>query len=95
MQTVKLPSLEDLRCFVLAADHGKFYAAARHPILNTSPQLVSNAIRRLERRLGVELFDRRGGCLGVEPSESAILLLPQARSIVEDASELVASVGER
>lgn len=49
-------SLSAIRTFEAAARHGTFRAAASE--LNLSPSAVSHAIVKLERDLGVALFDR-------------------------------------
>jgi DNA-binding transcriptional LysR family regulator len=56
MSQIRVGSLEDLRVFVRAAELGGFSLAARE--LHLSPGAVSKQISRLERALGVRLFER-------------------------------------
>lgn len=61
MMTIDIPdgdafSLDQLRIFIAAADHGSFSAAAR--AMGKAQSLVSHSIQRMEDQLGVTLFDR-------------------------------------
>lgn len=49
-------TLQQLRCFIAAVDHGAFMKAANH--LGISQPSLSAHISNLEEALGVELFDR-------------------------------------
>ncbi|SEM18169.1 transcriptional regulator, LysR family [Pseudoxanthomonas sp. GM95] len=71
-------SIDQLRVFLAAADHGSFSAAAR--ALGRTQSLVSYAIQRLEEQVALVLFDRSG----YRPVLSAAgqALLPRARRIV-------------
>jgi DNA-binding transcriptional LysR family regulator len=51
-----MPRLDDLKLFTMVAVCGSFSEAARP--LNISPTLASAAIKRLEKDLGVRLFER-------------------------------------
>lgn len=51
-------SLDQLRTFLAAVDHGSFSAAGRH--LSRTQSAISEAIGTLETHLGVRLFDRSG-----------------------------------
>ena len=54
-------TLQQLRYFLAAAEHGSFSAAAEE-LLMAQPSL-SEQIRRLEAELGVSLFTRSGSAL--------------------------------
>ena len=67
-------TLQQLRYFLAAAEHGSFSAAAQ-TLLMAQPSL-SDQIRRLEAELGVPLFTRAGRRL--ELTEAGRMLRPQA-----------------
>ncbi|MGR9552316.1 LysR family transcriptional regulator [Rhizobium leguminosarum] len=71
-------SLDQLRTFVVTVDEGSFSAAGRR--LGRAQSAVSELIRSLEIRLGVELFDRDGRYPRL--TGAGDLLLPQAREII-------------
>ncbi len=71
-------SVEDLRAFTLVVRERSVSGAAA--ALGVTQQSVSERIRRLERRLGVELFDRRPH--GMEPTAAGFRLLPLAQQSV-------------
>ncbi|MCW2283895.1 DNA-binding transcriptional LysR family regulator [Rhodoblastus acidophilus] len=77
-------SLDQIRVFVAAAEHGSFSAAARK--LGRAQSAVSDLIRRLEEETGVALFDRttRSPTLTGEGK----LLLADARAIAAAADKL-------
>jgi DNA-binding transcriptional LysR family regulator len=83
-------TLQQLRYFLAAAEHGSFSAAASS-LLMAQPSL-SDQIRRLEAELGVELFARAGRRL--ELTEAGRILLPHAERTLADAEEAVESVKE-
>jgi DNA-binding transcriptional LysR family regulator len=86
----ELLSLQQLRCFSAAFEHGSFTAAAE--ALRVSQPAVAEQIRKLEQALGTDLFVRAGR--GVEPTEAGRAFAEHAtRSLraVEDAAD---SVGE-
>lgn len=56
-------SLSAVRAFEAAARRGSFRAAAAE--LNLSPSAVSHAVLKLEKALGVTLFERRGRTVGL------------------------------
>jgi LysR family glycine cleavage system transcriptional activator len=76
-----LPDLESLRCFVQAATHTSFRAAARSVAL--SPAAFGDRIARLEEQLGVQLFERTTRRVSLAPAGER--LLAQARRCLEEA----------
>lgn len=79
-----LPSLDALRAFLLVAETRAVKTAAHR--LGVTPSAVSQAIVRLERDLGTELFQRDVRPLRLSASGRA--LMPEARAIVEAAAAL-------
>src|SRR5580692_8890783 len=59
----KLPPLSSVRVFEAAARHGSLKKAAEE--LNITASAVSHAVQNLEDWLGVALFQRGGGKLGL------------------------------
>ncbi|TDE94038.1 LysR family transcriptional regulator [Occultella glacieicola] len=78
-------TLDALRLLVLVADHGSISAAAR--VERISQPSASNRIRHLERRLGLELLDRRSR--GAELTEHGRMVTGWARGVVEAAGVLI------
>ncbi len=62
--------------FVEVVDNGSFAAAAR--LLDITPQALSTSIAKLEKSLGVTLFDRERGGI-TRPTEFGDAFLPHAR----------------
>src|SRR5829696_2774448 len=83
-------TLQQLRYFLAAADHGSFSAAAAE-LLMAQPSL-SDQIRRLEAELGVALFARAGRRLAL--TEAGRMLRPHAERTLAAAEEAVESVKE-
>jgi DNA-binding transcriptional LysR family regulator len=81
-------TLQQLRYFVAAAEHGSFSAAAAE-LLMAQPSL-SDQIRKLEAELGVPLFARVGR--GLALTEAGRMLRPHAERTLAEAEEAVASV---
>ncbi|GGE12634.1 LysR family transcriptional regulator [Aureimonas endophytica] len=80
-----MAELPDLECFVAVASAGGFREAAR--LRGTSASALSEAIRRLETRLGVRLFHRT--TRSVAPTEAGLRLLERLRpALAEVASAL-------
>lgn len=82
-------TLEGVAVFVAAAEAGSFSEAGRR--LGVSPSAVSQAIRRLEERLGAPLFRRSTRSLGLTDVGRDYLLsaapaLSQLRQAAEEAS---------
>src|SRR5829696_4420778 len=81
-------TLQQLRYFLAAADHGSFSAAAESLLL-AQPSL-SEQIRRLEAELGVTLFARAGRRLVL--TEAGRTLRPHAERTLHEAEEAAESV---
>jgi DNA-binding transcriptional LysR family regulator len=78
-----LPELDELRCFLAAAERLHFRAAAR--LVALSPAAFSDNIKRLEETLGERLFVR--STRHVSLSAAGERLLPHARACVEAAGQ--------
>lgn len=78
------PTIQQLAYLVAVADHGTFAAAAAS--LGVTTSALSQGVAELERRLGVELFERRGRrqVLRIETAE----VLAYARRVVADTRDL-------
>src|SRR5947199_10822020 len=87
------PNLEPdlLRAFVAVADHRSFTRAA--VLLNRTQSAVSMQIKRLEDRLGVELFKRTKANVDLSPAGEG--LLGYARRILSLNDEAVGRLAER
>jgi DNA-binding transcriptional LysR family regulator len=83
-------TLQQLRYFLSAAEHGSFSAAAA-ALLLAQPSL-SDQIRRLEAELGVPLFTRAGRRLVL--TEAGRILRPHAERTLAAADEAADSVRE-
>ena len=83
-------TLQQLRYFLAAADHGSFSAAAES-LLMAQPSL-SDQIRRLEAELGVQLFTRAGRRLAL--TEAGRMLRPEAEHTLAAAEQAAESVRE-
>jgi DNA-binding transcriptional LysR family regulator len=83
-------TLQQLRYFLAAAEHGSFSAAAES-LLMAQPSL-SDQIRRLEAELGVPLFARAGRRLAL--TEAGRMLRPHAERTLAAAEEAAESVKE-
>ncbi|MFF3673109.1 LysR family transcriptional regulator [Streptomyces sp. NPDC002120] len=82
--------LRQLRYFVTVADEGGFGRAAER--LGIVQSAVSTQVRRLERQLGVTLFDRTARRVALTgPGEA---LLPQARAVLDAADRTRALAAE-
>jgi len=85
MRDLPLPGLT---VFAAIAEHGSFIAAARH--LRISTPSVSQALRGLEERLGVRLFNRT--TRSVTLTEAGRALLSQVRPALDQLQGAVESV---
>jgi DNA-binding transcriptional LysR family regulator len=84
-------TLQQLRYFLAATEHGSFSAAAQ--ALHMAQPSLSDQIRRLESELGVQLFARAGRRL--ELTEAGRLLRPEAErtlAAAREAAEVVQGV---
>lgn len=82
--------LRQLRAFVAIADEGTFTAASDRLMLVQSA--VSATIRALERELGTQLFERT--TRRVELTDAGMVLLPEARAILEASRLAVDAVDQ-
>jgi DNA-binding transcriptional LysR family regulator len=80
-----LPALRDVTCFARVAEHRSFSRAAAD--LRISQPAISQAIGRLERALGVRLFERNSRA--VHPTPAGLALLPYAEAVLDAATALV------
>jgi len=78
--------LNDLRCFVAAARLLRFNAAAKE--IGLAPTTFSLRIGRLEKRLGVKLFERTTRIVRLTRLGKA--LVPRARAYLEASDVVVA-----
>ncbi|MEO3808240.1 LysR family transcriptional regulator [Sphaerisporangium sp. B11E5] len=76
------PPLRDIECFARVARHLGFSRAAAE--LGMSQPAVSQAVARLERQLGVVLFERTSRAVRLTPAGAA--LLPYADTLLETAA---------
>ncbi|MFY0409862.1 LysR family transcriptional regulator [Solicola sp. PLA-1-18] len=82
--------IHQLRYAVAIADEGSFTAAAA--AMHVSQSGVSAQVGRLERELGVTLFDR--GPRSVRPTESGTLLVERMRTVLAALADVHATAGE-
>lgn len=85
---LKTPSMSELRAFVVVADERHFARAAGH--LGMAPPSLSQAIRRLEEKLGAVLFVRTPRSVAL--TDAGEELLPRARDILHRLGEAQAAV---
>ncbi|GII53768.1 LysR family transcriptional regulator [Planotetraspora thailandica] len=78
--------LRDIRCFAMVARHLSFSRAAAE--LGVSQPAASQAVGRLERSLGVRLFERTSRDVRLSPAGTA--LLPAAEALLEAAARFTA-----
>ena len=72
-------TLQQLRYFLAAAEHGSFTAAAR--ALYVAQPSLSEQVRQLEAELGVDLFVRAGR--GIALTEAGRAFRPEAARVVD------------
>lgn len=80
-----LPSLRDVACFVQVARELSFSRAAT--MLRLSQPAVSQAVARLEREVGADLFERSSRRVGLSALGSA--LLPHADQLLAEATDFI------
>jgi DNA-binding transcriptional LysR family regulator len=85
----ELLSLQQLRCFCAAVEHGSFTAAA--DALRVSQPAVAEQIRKLEQALGADLFVRAGR--GVVPTDAGRAFAVHATRSLRAVEEAADSVG--
>lgn len=78
-------SLEQLRAFVAAAEHGSFSGAAR--VLRKAQSAVSTQVSNLEEDLGVMLFSRQGRNPVLTPAGERLLL--EAKVVLDRREHLI------
>jgi DNA-binding transcriptional LysR family regulator len=84
----ELLSLQQLRCFCAAFEHGSFTAAAE--TLHVSQPAVADQIRKLEQALGTDLFVRAGrGVVATEAGRAFAEHATRSLRAVEDAADSV------
>ncbi|MBR4081799.1 MAG: LysR family transcriptional regulator [Clostridia bacterium] len=84
--------MQDLNCFVAVVDKGGVTSAAEALYMTQSS--VSKSLARLEKTLGVRLFDRSRRSLGL--TEAGRAALPHARLVLEAGEAMMRSVsGQR
>lgn len=76
-------NLRHLKAVIAVAESGTISAAARS--VNLTQPAITQAIAKLERQIGMPLFERTPGAM--QPTEAATILIPRART----ALDLVAS----
>ncbi|MGE0314459.1 MAG: LysR substrate-binding domain-containing protein [Lautropia sp.] len=89
--TLPTPDPSALRLLADIADAGSLTAAAQR--LGTTQPALSKQLKRLERSLGVAVFER--SLRGVRPTEYGAALLPRARAIREQARQAGEEVAQR
>lgn len=77
----QLPSLENLRCFLAAAQHLSFRKGAEEVFL--TPAAFGQRIKQLEESLGQQFFERT--TRSVRMTEAGVRLVPLARATLREA----------
>lgn len=77
--------IRQLRYAIAAADHGSFYRAAE--VLNVDQSTLGRNISKLERVIGVRLFDRSRA--GVTVTVAGARFIRSARAIVVNADQML------
>src|SRR3546814_17283851 len=78
--------IRQLRYAIAAADHGSFYRAAR--TLDVEQSTLSRAILKLERSIGMPIFERSRA--GVTTTLAGKAFIRRAKPMVATADKLVA-----
>ena len=89
MPAVGMPSLDQIRVFLIVVETGSFAGAARN--LNRATSAVSYTIANLEQQLGVKLFDREQTRRPVL-TEAGQAVLAKAQTVSTGVDDLRASV---
>src|SRR5687768_5943020 len=87
---MKLDTLDGMAVFIAVADAKNFRVAGER--LGVSASAVSQALRKLEERLGVPLVHRT--TRSVSLSEAGVRLYGSVRPALEEVESAVAAVGE-
>ena len=88
----RLPPLNALKAFEAAARHESFTKAADE--LNLTQSAISHAIRSLELRLGVDLFDRFGRTVALtEAGRAFVSRLRLSLNLISEAFEAPSRLG--
>lgn len=82
--------LEEFRAFLAVAETGSFLAAAT--ALNVARGTLRRRVEALEARAGVPLLER--SARGVVVTDAGAVLAARGRTVLQDASALIASVRE-
>lgn len=89
-----MADLQDISAFVAVATHGGFRGAAR--MTNSSPSQLSEAVRRLEARLGVRLLNRTTRSVAATDAGQRLLEhLTPALGAIESALDVVNGFRDR
>jgi len=86
-----MDTLANLQAFLGSAEAGSFSAAARK--LHISTSVISKRVTQLEAQIGTTLFRRSTRQLRL--TEAGQQYLHRARSVVADANDLLARMGEK
>jgi DNA-binding transcriptional LysR family regulator len=86
----ELLSLQQIRCFCAALEHGSFTGAA--DVLGVTQPAVADQVRKLEQLLGVDLFVRAGR--GVIATDVGLAFAEHATRSLRAVEDATASVGE-
>lgn len=82
--------IDDMQAFVAVVQEGSFTRAAEH--LDTSPQMISKQVSRLEERLGVRLLNRT--TRKVHLTEVGEGFAARAEALLEDFADLENQLGD-
>jgi len=84
----RIPSLSALQAFEAAATHGSLKEAANQ--LNITPSAISHQIRRLEKDLNIELFERtKSGVLLTSVGKYYLGSIRSALELINEATQTV------
>src|SRR5690606_3902314 len=83
--------LQDLRVFLHIAEQGSLHRSAE--ALGLTQSALSKTLARLERRVGLQLFERTAR--GVTPTEAGTTLMRHARQVLLAMGDLEDELGEQ